>query len=334
MSNSNQMIEFAKARIALKYGLLLIKASPGSVVLVPDYLCSVLRHPLIQLGLQVSTYPILDNLSPDWAELEKIQQRLSAWALFMVHYFGQPQNTDDFRRFCDQYQLKLIEDNAQGHGGKHHGQLLGTFGDIGISSPRKILNISSGGCLYIDSESATVAKAAQGALPAAAESTADFLKSVVWRSAILRNWLRALPGINREWSDPYLFQEPEQADFQINPSVSDSIRLAQWDHLADLRRSAWRSWQVFCLENDLEPVFRAVYEGSCPWAFPVYARDSAHRNRWLNWGARHGVPLFTWPALPSDEIESEGSAYSRWKRLLCFPLDVLPIKVQGVRIGL
>ncbi len=31
-----------------------------------------------------------------------------------------------------------------GHGGYFNGELLGTFGDISISSPRKIINIYSG----------------------------------------------------------------------------------------------------------------------------------------------------------------------------------------------
>ena len=134
MINTMQTVEFARARTALKCGLQLLGVEAGSVVLVPDYLCNVVWHPLLQLGLQVKTYPVLDNLSPDWVALEKIQQpRRPAWALLMVHYFGQPQNVDDFRRFCSRHHLKLIDDAAHGHGGKHRGQLLGTLGDIGIS---------------------------------------------------------------------------------------------------------------------------------------------------------------------------------------------------------
>ena len=332
MINTMQTVEFARARTALKCGLQLLGVEAGSVVLVPDYLCNVVWHPLLQLGLQVKTYPVLDNLSPDWVALEKIQQpRRPAWALLMVHYFGQPQNVDDFRRFCSRHHLKLIDDAAHGHGGKHRGQLLGTLGDIGISSPRKTLNLSLGGCLYIDHDPVVLAKAVREVLPSAVENTADLLKSLIRRSATLHNWLKAVRSINRDWSDPFLFHESEQADCQITPAVSARIRSAQWEQIARRRRAAWQGWQEFCVANGLEPVFDAVGVESCPWALPVYAKDLADRNRWLVWGVKHGIPLFNWPALSTEVIDTNGMAFARWQRMLCFPLDTAPLKYKGLK---
>ena len=43
----------------------------------------------------------------------------------------------------------MIEDNAHGFSGEFENKLLGTNGDIGFTSPRKNLNILSGGLLYI-----------------------------------------------------------------------------------------------------------------------------------------------------------------------------------------
>ena len=45
--------------------------------------------------------------------------------------------------------LIMIEDNAHGFSGEFENKLLGTNGDIGFTSPRKNLNILSGGLLYI-----------------------------------------------------------------------------------------------------------------------------------------------------------------------------------------
>ena len=61
----------------------------------------------------------------------------------MVHYFGQPQDISRFQQFCKQNDLILIDNNAHGHGGDIDGNLLGTFGEFGISSPRKNLNTIS-----------------------------------------------------------------------------------------------------------------------------------------------------------------------------------------------
>ena len=48
--------------------------------------------------------------------------------------------------------IKLIEDNAHGYSGEFKGKKLGTFGELGFSSPRKILNILTGGILYFRSK--------------------------------------------------------------------------------------------------------------------------------------------------------------------------------------
>lgn len=332
MTNSKQPIEFARARTALKYGLTQLGVKSGLIVLVPDYLCNVVWHPLLQLGLKVNTYPVLDDMRPDWAALEKIQSRQPAWALLMVHYFGQPQNVEDFRKFCNKHGLRLIEDAAHGHGGKLHGACLGTLGDIGISSPRKVLNEPFGGCLYVDLPHSAVGKVICELHPPPAGNAIDILKSAIRRYPQLFNWLKGVRGISRNWSDPYLFQESEKADWLISPAASTRIHSAPWGEIAHRRRTAWQGWQEFAIDNGLEPVFDAVDPESCPWALPMYARNLGQRNRWLKWGARHGIPLFTWPALSTEVIESNGAAYQRWQRLLCFPLDVSPLKYKGIKL--
>lgn len=322
-------IDFAKARSALKFGLQALGACPGDSVLIPDYICNVVWHPIRQLGLQIVTYPIDDHLSPDWSELERIQRRHSAWAILMVHYFGQPQNLNDFLSFCHRHDLKLIEDNAHGHQGKYQGRLLGTLGDFGISSPRKFLDVSIGGCLHIVDASVVLANPTWKVLPVASENATESLKSLIRRSATIHNWLKSLRGINRDWSDPFLFQESEQADQLITPAASARLRSADWNQIAIQRRAAWQSWQEFCVANGLKPVFDAVDDESCPWAYPVYAKNLAVRNRWLAWGVRHGIPLFSWPALPHEVIHANGNSLARWQRMLCFPLDAEPMICKG-----
>jgi hypothetical protein len=322
-------LEFSRARSALKYGLVSLGASSGSIVLVPDFICSVVWHPLQQIGINIITYPVFDNLSPDWNELEKIQVSKPAWAILMVHYFGQCQNINDFRRFCDRHHLKLIEDNAHGYGGKHCGQLLGTFGDIGISSPRKILNVSSGGCLYVLHDHDVLENAAWKALPVDFENFADSFKTLIKNSAWLHNWFKSLRGFNRDWSDPFLFQENEQADQLISPAASARLRSADWDQIAIQRRAAWQGWREFCVANGLKPVFDVVDDESCPWAFPVYAKNLVVRNLWLAWGVSQGIPIFSWPALPTEVIRTNGNSLARWQRMLCFPLETKPMNCKG-----
>jgi hypothetical protein len=328
MINKSQFFDFAMARTALKYGLLMIKIKAGSVILIPDYICEVIRHPLQQLGIKIITYHINDDMSPNWLELEELQKKEPASAILMVHYFGQPQNICDFRLFCERFGVKLIEDAAHGHSGKHNGITLGTFGDIGISSPRKIFSKPFGGCLYLNKSVGDVELDVIRDLPLALYRIKDVLKSVIRFYSRLNALINGFCGVGRDWSNPFLFQESVKSDLCINKSEQEKFYSAKWNSISESRRASWIEWQDFALNNGLDLVFPMVASESCPWAFPAYAKDLEQRNWWLRWGARNGIPLFSWPALPTEEIKSGGEAYSRWKRLVCFPLDVPPHKMR------
>ena len=140
---------FANARTALWYGLKRLSFEKGQVLLVPDYICDVITHPLEDLGIRYVFYPIDDSFLPCWEIIESLQKKQSAQGLLLVHYFGQPQDLDRAKEFCHRHRIFLIEDNSHGHGGTLEGRPLGCFGDLGISSPRKLLQTESGGILYL-----------------------------------------------------------------------------------------------------------------------------------------------------------------------------------------
>lgn len=332
ITSPNMKFEFARARTALKFGLIELQVQRGFTILVPDYLCSVLWDPLLQLGLKVKIYPTLDNFQPDWPALERIQSIHPAWALMMVHYFGQPQPIEIFRRFCLRHGLKLIEDVAHGHSGKYQGINLGFFGDIGISSPRKILGESFGACLFTKVASQGLDEKIKALPCVPPNSPLDILKSLIRRNPRLHGWIKGAMTSRLDWSDPLLFQESIKPDLLISPSASSKLYKASWGEIAKCRRSIWQNWQEFAVNNGLEPVFDRVHLESCPWALPVYAKNLTERNRWLVWGAREGVPLFTWPTLSSEVINTGGLAYMRWQKLLCFPLDFFPAKYKDLNI--
>ena len=322
MIKSKKIAEFASARTALKYGLMLIGVKPGSVILIPDYLCNVVWYPLLQLGLKVNTYPVLDNMSPNWFLLEEIQRREPAWALLMTHYFGQPQNIKQFQDFCSRHNLLLVEDNAHGYGGSLAGKPLGSFGHIGISSPRKILGTPSGGTLYgvsiLPSGLNQNMKSFPAYLPVPLIRTA--LHSMPKVRRIVKRW--AYKGNN--WDNPRLYRESVQPDYGIDWFSHWRIASTDWKAIAVRRRGAWLAWAQFVQRKGLRSVFSEVHPESCPWAMPAFTSDLGERNSWLEWGAMKGLSLFPWPTLPDDVILLEGAALARWRTLVCFPLDSTP----------
>ena len=142
------MMYFSHGRTALKFGLKYLDLKPGDSILIPNYICDVVLHPIEEMKIQPYFYDIMDNMEPDWDKLNKtIDKKVKA--ILIVHYFGHAQNIERIIKFCVQNNLMLIEDNAHGHGGNYNGKLLGTFGDIGFSSLTKIYPINFGGSLFL-----------------------------------------------------------------------------------------------------------------------------------------------------------------------------------------
>ena len=138
---------FSYARTALRQGLFLLNPDSSFTVALPDFICDVVLHPLKELNLRVVFYPLNDDLTPVWSELLKLHRRTPFNALIMVHYFGFPQDINKFTSFCATNGLYLIEDAS--HCSVKYWPPLGSFGDIGISSPRKMLNKQYGAHLFV-----------------------------------------------------------------------------------------------------------------------------------------------------------------------------------------
>lgn len=308
---------FGNARTALKFGLIAIGLKTGDAVLVPEYICDILLHPLEVLGLQPVFYAVDDLLSPDWSSLDDAARAPAARAVVMLHYFGQPANVPRFQKFCWEHNLLLVEDNAHGYGGRLGNRPLGSFGDIAVSSPRKLLRTPTGGTLFISS-------ASSAELPSRRVRPVELLRSLASRSSRLRGALRWMRDRNRDWSDPRVDAEPMLPDQQIDRYSARLISRTAWGELAHRRRANWKAWELFTARAGLQPVFDAVHEESNPWALPVVARDQRERDAWLEWGANTGMTVYPWPCLPEAIVRRNDAALARWQRLVCFGVEQAP----------
>lgn len=76
-------------------------------------------------------------------------------AIMAVDLFGLPANYPELQKLADKYDLKLIEDAAQGFGGEINGQRACSFGDIATTSffPAKPLGCyGDGGAVFTDND--------------------------------------------------------------------------------------------------------------------------------------------------------------------------------------
>ena len=106
-SKRTDILYFTHARTALKYGLKQLGLQPGEKVLLPDYICDVILHPLQQLGLRPRFYRLDDYFAPNFENLTKLVDD-STKAIIMVHYFGQPQGIELFQEFCQNHKKSQI----------------------------------------------------------------------------------------------------------------------------------------------------------------------------------------------------------------------------------
>jgi dTDP-4-amino-4,6-dideoxygalactose transaminase len=81
--------------------------------------------------------------------------KLTPKAIIAVDLFGLPANYPEIEKIAEKYQLKLIEDAAQGFGGSLNGKKAGSFGDIATTSffPAKPLGCyGDGGAVFTNDD--------------------------------------------------------------------------------------------------------------------------------------------------------------------------------------
>ena len=304
---------FSHARTALKYGLIGLKINEGSEVFLPDYICDVVLHPIEELKLKPVFYPTFEDLTPKWEFLEKEISPQTA-AIIMVNFFGQPQEIDRFTNLSNERNIYLIEDNAHGYGGYFNKRLLGTYGDIGISSPRKLLDTTSGGILYTK-EGLQINLEAIEELKVKNKSKA---KGLINKFPKLKNRLSKILNSRPIYEKQETFEEEVMGDYLIDRNSLDIILTMDIHSFARKRRERYSHWENFCLERGFKPVFKSIHPETNPWCFPAYVPSQTDAIELFDWGWKNGVSIFSWPTLPKQIRKNSSEVLERWKRMVCF----------------
>jgi perosamine synthetase len=290
----------------------------GQKMLLPEYICEVVIHPLENLGIKPVYYPVDDHFVPDWDTIEDIQTQEKVDAFLLIHYFGQPQDIEQAIIFCDKHDIRFIEDNAHGHGGTFNGQPLGSFGDMGFSSPRKQLSTASGGMLYLDGKPVHPNKEELQTYPVS--NSKEMLRNLSRNFPRLKAGLRSLLRHEPDFADPSSFPEIRMGYFKADKDSERMIISKNWSEYAAVRRENWCELSSYATENGLCPVWAKPHPESCPWVMPVYANSPEERMKWLHWGWNTGINLFPWPTLPEAVLQKSLTSINRWQHLFCLPL--------------
>jgi perosamine synthetase len=127
---------------------------PGDEVIVPPQTMSATATAVVMAGaVPVFVDALEETACLDPAAVEAALSP-STRAVIAVNLFGGPAPLTALRELCDGRGLTLIEDNAQGPGGRHGGRWLGTIGHLGVFSLNfhKTIQCGEGGVVVTDDE--------------------------------------------------------------------------------------------------------------------------------------------------------------------------------------
>ena len=147
---------------ALLLALMAWGVKPGDAVFVPSFTFFASAEVIANVGATPVFVDVDENTyNIDVADLErKIEQTVKAGKLMpkviiAVDLFGLPADFKAVRKIADKYQLFVLEDGAQGFGGRIGDQVACTFGDIATTSffPAKPVGCyGDGGAIFTDND--------------------------------------------------------------------------------------------------------------------------------------------------------------------------------------
>ncbi|HHQ4574099.1 TPA: DegT/DnrJ/EryC1/StrS family aminotransferase [Aeromonas hydrophila] len=156
------VITCANGTDALTLAMMAMGVKSGDAIFCPTFTFFATAETIAYEGATpvfVDSDPDTFNISPQ--DLEKQIQRvlaegkLNLKAIITVDLFGLPANYPELEIIAKKYNMKLLEDSAQGFGGELNGKRAGSFGDIATTSffPAKPLGCyGDGGAIFTNSD--------------------------------------------------------------------------------------------------------------------------------------------------------------------------------------
>jgi hypothetical protein len=315
---------YGYGKLAVRDGLDLLSAErPGATnVVLPAYLPHGIIESFRDAGLEPRYYRCDRRLRPNLEDIERLLDEGSL-AVMLTHYFGHPQPPEDVERMrtlCEQYDAFLIDDNAHAPLSTSEGRLLGTLGDIGITSLRKMLPIPNGAMLFVPNETLPKERLTRSGvrdrytLDDYRYCTRSLGRSVsgypVAQEALSTvRWIR-ISGrrvavdhkVADGGEDPReIYEDAKEPMSRLARRVFDRT---DPHRVIAARRANYRIWDRAIRDIDgVEAVFSKLPDGVCPQYYTVFADDPK------SLGPLAGISA-PWPPLPREirdnaEFETE-----------------------------
>ena len=140
---------------ALELSALLLDIGPGDEVILPSYTFASTASAFLRNGAKL----IFADINPNSLMIDKedVVDKITdnTKAVVPISYAGLSPELKDIKKICNESEINMIEDNAQGLGSSSYGNSLGTHGILGTLSFHETKNIHCGlgGALLINDNS-------------------------------------------------------------------------------------------------------------------------------------------------------------------------------------
>lgn len=284
--NARKSLLTTSGTTALEMAAILCGINPGDEVILPSFTFSSTATAFVLVGAKL----VFVDIRPDTMNIDesKIEAAITARtrAIVVVHYAGVACEMDTIMDIAHHYDLKVVEDAAQGVMSTYKGKALGTIGDFGCYSFHETKNYSmgEGGAILVNDTSCV-------------ERAEIIREKGTNRSRFLRGQVDKYTWV--DYGSSYLPSDINAAYLWGQLEVAEAInrdRLATW-------RSYWDGLKPLAEGGKLElPLIPEGCEHNAHM-FYVKLEDLQQRTEFISYLRDHGVqstfhyiPLHSSPA--------------------------------------
>lgn len=284
--NARKSLLTTSGTTALEMAAILCGIKPGDEVILPSFTFSSTATAFVLVGAKL----VFVDIRPDTMNIDesKIEAAITARtrAIVVVHYAGVACEMDTIMDIAHHYDLKVVEDAAQGVMSTYKGKALGTIGDFGCYSFHETKNYSmgEGGAILVNDTSCV-------------ERAEIIREKGTNRSRFLRGQVDKYTWV--DYGSSYLPSDINAAYLWGQLEVAEAInrdRLATW-------RSYWDGLKPLAEGGKLElPLIPEGCEHNAHM-FYVKLEDLQQRTKFISYLRDHGVqstfhyiPLHSSPA--------------------------------------
>lgn len=276
-----------RGRTAIALACTTLGLTAGDEVLVPAYNCGTEIDALIASGMRVTAYRVGPDAVIDFDDLVS-RRTARTRAIYVIHYFGWEQPTKQLRRWCDDHDLKLIEDCALSLFSGGATGSLGRTGDAAIYSLPKTLGTRHGGLLSVIPRQLDAAPVlchpGKGAMLAELRRALVgqiFAGSIGRRAkhAIVSRFRSETMAGDDEFPDipkNYYFDAANDANRAAHPRLINAVAALAWQEIVRSRRENYlRLAERLKNIDGTHLLYPALPDGVCPLSLPlvVSSRD-------------------------------------------------------------